>query len=116
MSQMKQFFFLFFCLCIAVGFSSKPSHPKVLWSVAKMNKQDSLEFTLFPNPVKNKIVFVESSSEALKHIEVYDVLGTIKFTTDTYENRILLDELKTGIYIFVLQQEDQKAMKRLVIP
>ena len=113
---MKTFLFLLFCFILAVGFPANPSYSNELSSRVKIKKKKSLVFTLFPNPVKNKILFIESSSEALKHIEIYDVLGTMKFSSETYENRILLDELKTGIYIFVLRQDDQKGLKRLIIP
>jgi hypothetical protein len=113
---MKTFLFLLFCFILAVGFPANPSYSNELSSKVKIKKNDSLVFTLFPNPVKNKILFIESSSEALKHIAIYDVLGTMKFSSETYDNRILLDELKTGIYIFVLQQDDQKGLKRLIIP
>ena len=113
---MKTFLFLFFCFILAVGSPANPSHSELFRSVVNTKKSDSLVFTLFPNPVENKILFIRSSSDALKYIEIYDVLGTMKFSTVTYENRILLDDLKTGIYIFLLQQEDQKGLKRLVIP
>ena len=115
-SQMKQIFFLSLCLSFAIGFPYNPSYQIEKLPFSNINEPDSLKFTLFPNPVKNKILFIESSSEALKEIEIYYVLGEVKFTSNTYENRILLDELKTGIYIFVLQQEGKKGLKRLVIP
>jgi hypothetical protein len=85
---MKTFLFLLFCFILAVGFPANPSYSNELSSKVKIKKNDSLVFTLFPNPVKNKILFIESSSEALKHIEIYDVLGTMKFSSETYENRI----------------------------
>jgi len=35
---------------------------------------------------------------------------------DTYENIIFLEKLNTGIYMFLLKQEGQKGLKRLVVP
>lgn len=70
------------------------------WSELKVETADNLKFTIFPNPLKNKILNIESSSDALKHIKIYDVLGEKKYINDTYEDRIFLDELNTGIYLF----------------
>jgi hypothetical protein len=76
---------------------------------------DSLDFTIFPNPLKNQRLFIERSGSGEKHIEIYNVLGEKKFETHTYEDAIMLNELETGIYVFYLKQDDQKGYKRLVI-
>ena len=97
-------------------FSASSIRQTKAWPELKVQTADSLKFTIFPNPLKNKILNIESSSNAMKHIEIYDVLGEKKYINDTYEDRIFLDELNTGIYIFLLEQEGQKGLKRLVVP
>ncbi len=82
----------------------------------KNTQSDSLQFSIFPNPVKDKILNIESASNSIKHIEIYNVLGEKKLEIDTYENIIFLEKLNTGIYVFVLKQEGRKGLKRLVIP
>ena len=82
----------------------------------KNTQSDSLQFSIFPNPVKDKILNIESASNSIKHIEIYYVLGEKKLEIDTYENIIFLEKLNTGIYVFVLKQEGRKGLKRLVIP
>ena len=85
--------------------------------ISPQNTQsDSLQFSIFPNPVKDKILNIESTSNSIKHIEIYNVLGEKKMEIDTYENIIFLEKLNTGIYMFLLKQEGQKGLKRLVVP
>ncbi|MGD1980439.1 MAG: T9SS type A sorting domain-containing protein [Flavobacteriaceae bacterium] len=88
-----------------------------LLKISPQNTQsDSLQFSIFPNPVKDKILNIESTSNSIKHIQIYNVLGEKKMEIDTYENIIFLEKLNTGIYMFVLKQEGQKGLKRLVVP
>lgn len=113
---MKLQFSLLFCMSLFMVFPASIIRQTKAWSELKVETADSLKFTIFPNPLKNKTLNIESSSDALKHIEIYDVLGEKKYINDTYEDRIFLDELNTGIYIFLLEQEGQKGLKRLVVP
>ncbi len=113
---MKLRFSLLFCTSFFLVFSISSMRHDKLAPEFGLQTSDSLKFTIFPNPLKNKILNIESSSDALKHIEIYDVLGEKKYINDTYEDRIFLDELNTGIYIFLLEQEGQKGLKRLVVP
>jgi hypothetical protein len=76
---------------------------------------DSLDFKIFPNPLKNHRLFIESNGSGEKHIEIYNVLGEKKIEIHTYEDAILLSELETGIYVFYLKQDGKKGYKRLVI-
>lgn len=75
----------------------------------------SLKFSIFPNPLKDQRLFIESNGSTEKHIQIYNVLGEKKFEMHTYENAIILDRLETGIYLFYLKQGEQKGYKRLVI-
>ena len=79
-------------------------------------QQDSLQFSISPNPVKDQILFIKTQSRAEKHIEIFNVLGEKKFETYTTNESIFLGELSPGIYIFRMQQEGKSGLKRLVIP
>lgn len=114
--QMKLQLSFLFCMYLSLVFSASSIKNSGHWSVAEFQPTDSLKFTIFPNPLKNKILNIESASQAIKHIEIYNVFGEKKYIMDTYEDRIFLDELNTGIYIFLLEQEGQKGLKRLVVP
>lgn len=79
-------------------------------------QQNSLQFSIFPNPVKNERLYIKTNSSAEKHIEIFYVLGEKKLEVDTYNESIYLGELPSGIYIFKLEQDGKNGLKRLVIP
>ena len=79
-------------------------------------QEDRLKFSIFPNPLKDQILFINSSSTAEKHIEIYNVLGEKKFEIVTTNESIFLGDLPSGIYIFKLNQNGMNGLKRLVIP
>ena len=97
---MKLQFSLIFCMSLFMVFPVSIIRQTKAWSELKVETADNLKSTIFPNPLKNKILNIESSSDALKHIKIYDVLGEKKYINDTYEDRIFLDDLNTGIYLF----------------
>ena len=76
---------------------------------------DTLKFSIFPNPIKDQRLFIDSNGMGEKHIEIYNVLGEKKFETHTFEEAIFLNNLEKGIYLFYLQQDNQKRYKRLII-
>ena len=80
------------------------------------NQQDRLEFSIFQNPLKDQRLFIQSACYQEKHIEIYNVLGEKKYEIITTNESILLGELPSGIYIFKLEQNGMKGLKRLVIP
>ena len=79
-------------------------------------QQDSLQFSISPNPVKDQILFIKTQSRTEKYIEIFNVLGEKKFETYTTNESVFLGELSSGIYIFRMQQEGKSGLKRLVIP
>ena len=81
----------------------------------KETQKDSLTFSISPNPLKTKRLYIQSSGSGEKHIEIYNVLDEKKFETQTYEESIILENLETDIYVFYLKQDNQKRYKRPVI-
>ncbi len=84
--------------------------------IENTKEKDSLVFTIYPNPLKNQRLFIESKGIGQKHIEIFNVLGEKKFESFTFDNSVFLDKLNTGIYIFRLEQDGESGLKRLVIP
>ena len=113
---MKQILLILTILSLSSRYSLAKAKGEIPWNLVQDKLEDSLQFTIFPNPLKNKILYIKSSSKAIKHIEIYNVLGEKKFETKTFEDQIFLEELKTGLYIFRLEQEYKTGLKRLVVP
>ena len=113
---MKQFTLTIFYLCTIVLYADESTSMDSDLSSTMHFQQDDLQFSIFPNPIKNQTVYIQSSSNAEKHIEIFNVLGEKKFETFTTNESIFLGELPPGIYIFRLEQESKFGLKRLVIP
>ena len=111
---MKHFLvLLFFVVSITIQANSNSFFA---FSMSTTNQQDRLEFSIFPNPLKDQRLFIKSAGDQEKHIEIYNVLGEKKYEIITTNESILLGELPSGIYIFKLEQNGMKGLKRLVIP
>lgn len=111
---MKHFLvLLFFVVSITIQANSNSFFA---FSMSTTNQQDRLEFSIFPNPLKDQRLFIQSAGDQKKHIEIYNVLGEKKYEIITTNESILLGELPSGIYIFKLEQNGMKGLKRLVIP
>ncbi|WP_411894525.1 endonuclease [Winogradskyella sp. A2] len=71
-------------------------------------------FRIFPNPVKNVLNIGLETNQATK-IEIYDILGKQVFSTVIYNSeRLNLQQLKSGIYILKLTQDNSSISKRLI--
>ena len=79
-------------------------------------QQEPLQFTVYPNPVKDNRLFINSKSNAEMHLKIYNILGEKKFETTTKNKIIFLDMLQPGIYILKVEQNQKTGLKRLVIP
>ena len=70
---------------------------------------------VYPNPVSNGTMFIESDSNAERTVAVFDVLGKQVLNTTTSTNAINVSQLNTGVYIVRITEEGKIATKKLVI-
>lgn len=77
---------------------------------------ENLKFNIYPTPLVDGRLEIESESPLLKRIQIYNILGEVVFETSTYLNTLELFSLDTGIYVFLLTQGDRSGIKRLVVP
>ena len=113
---MKQFTLTIFSLFTLILYADEFKRHDLDLNSLESIQQDNLQFSIFPNPIKNQTVNIKSSSNAEKHIEIFNVLVEKKFETLTTDKSVFLGELPPGIYIFRLEQESKFGFKRLVIP
>ncbi len=74
-----------------------------------------LVFKIYPNPMVGKVLNIKTSESGTKSTNIYDIMGNLVIQMTTPEDKIVLDELKTGIYILKLQVHDKVGIKRLVV-
>lgn len=70
---------------------------------------------LYPNPVSNGTLFIETAANAEKTIAVYDVLGKNVLNASTTENAVNVSSLRAGIYVVKITEEGKTATRKLVI-
>ena len=75
-----------------------------------------LDFKIYPNPMTGVYLNIYSRRSEVKNIIIFNVLGEAVFEKETLENRIILQNLKTGIYLVKLIQGNHMGLKRLLIP
>lgn len=84
-----------------------------LLGVSQNNTIASLR--MYPNPVSNGTLFIETSANAEKTVTVFDVLGKQVLNTTTSNNSINVASLHTGVYIVNITEEGKTASRKLVI-
>ena len=73
------------------------------------------EFSVFPNPVTNGFVTINTTSNAAIAVNVFDILGKQVLSKTINNNRLEVSSLNTGVYILKLNQNGANTTKKLVI-
>ncbi len=70
---------------------------------------------VYPNPVTNGTLFIDTKANAEKSIVIYDVLGKQVLATTTASNTINVASLNGGVYILKITEAGKTATSKLVI-
>ena len=70
---------------------------------------------VYPNPVTNGRLSIETNANATKAIAIYDVLGKQVLGTVTNENTIDVSTLQAGIYVIKITEAGKTATQKLVV-
>lgn len=82
----------------------------------KSNKNNIAGLRVYPNPITNGALYVSTDNNDLeKSIEIYDVLGKKVLSTKTSEDYVNVSNLKVGVYILKIKEEDNIATRKIVI-
>jgi len=79
----------------------------------KQNAIAGLE--VYPNPVTNGTLFINTQANAEKNIVIFDVLGKQVFNTTTANNAINVSSLNKGVYILKITEAGKTATSKLVV-
>ncbi len=71
---------------------------------------------IYPNPVNNNIVTIESSSQEPMKISITNIQGSQILNSSDYDNSIDVSGLKSGVYILQINQNHKIQNHKLVIP
>jgi hypothetical protein len=70
---------------------------------------------VYPNPVSNGTLFIETAANATKAVTIYDVLGKQVINTTTDDSAINVSGLTSGVYVVKITEEGKTATRKLVI-
>lgn len=79
------------------------------------NNNNITGLKVYPNPVTNGTLFIETSANAEKTVSVCDVLGKQVLSTTTADNAINVSSLHAGVYIVKITENGNTASRKLVI-
>ncbi len=72
-------------------------------------------FKLYPNPVTQGKVYIETSLNAPKQILIFDVLGTQVLQTTILGKELNVSNLDKGVYILRVLEQNKVATRKLIV-
>ena len=87
---------------------------KLVGTTLKINQNAIEGLKVYPNPVTNGTLFIDTTSDAPKAVVIYDILGKQVVSTIT-QNAVNVSNLKGGVYIVKITEEGKTATRKLVI-
>ena len=86
--------------------------------IPKMQPSDSTEaetFKLYPNPVFNDVVYINTIKNQTKDITVYDVFGKIMLRDRIANNTLNISPLVPGVYVLQVVEHEKTMRRKLVV-
>ncbi|MDG1728257.1 MAG: T9SS type A sorting domain-containing protein [Algibacter sp.] len=73
--------------------------------------------SIYPNPANSQrpIINIASKHNLIKHIEIFDVLGKQVFATIISNKELNISNLRKGVYILKITENNISASRKLVI-
>jgi Lamin Tail Domain/Secretion system C-terminal sorting domain len=91
------------------------SSPTGTCAVLTINQNTITGLRVYPNPVTNGTLFIETAANAERTITVFDILGKQVLNTTTSERAINVSILNIGVYVVKVTEEGNTASMKLVI-
>ena len=80
-----------------------------------VNDINSLEMSLYPNPVDGNYVTIQTPVNGVKEVQVFDILGKRVINTNLVSDSLEISELNPGIYVVKVTIENQTNTSKLII-
>lgn len=88
---------------------------QVFSTTASIKEDDINGFSMYPNPVVEGILKINTFENAEKTIQIFDVLGKQVLSRTTKSEHISVSTLNSGIYILKVTELGKTATRKLVI-
>jgi hypothetical protein len=71
--------------------------------------------TIYPNPVSNGKLYISSTKNLSKSIQIFDVLGKKIYDTGLFGNVLDISILNTGVYVIKITENNITVTRKLVV-
>lgn len=120
LSDMKKIYFILFLLVTSYSYGQTNSASNQTDSQKKNENSfhKTLEikgFKMYPNPVKNGILRINTFENAEKKVQIFDVLGKQVFSRTIKTEHLSVATLNSGIYILKVFEKGKTTTRKLVI-
>ncbi|MCF8274669.1 MAG: PQQ-binding-like beta-propeller repeat protein [Flavobacteriaceae bacterium] len=99
-------------------YGKNPSHTSNVSTITlSTNKVSAINgFKVYPNPVKDGEFYISTLSNGEKSVQIFDMLGKQVYSKNIEANeKIKTSNLKSGIYILKLEENNKVATQKLVV-
>jgi hypothetical protein len=102
--------YLFFLLVFTLVLSGQEKLPAI-----DEKNQESSNFTLYPNPAIDGIVYIKTLNNRSKDVTVYDVFGKIVLQDRISTNMLNIGRLSPGVYVIQVIENNKTMTRKLVV-
>lgn len=82
--------------------------------VLSTNQNTKMGLTVYPNPVTNGLLNIQTTNNSVKDVVVYDLLGKKVLSTST-SNTVNVSSLQPGVYTMKVTEENNTGVMKIVI-
>jgi hypothetical protein len=105
-AQILAVFICFFVTTLSFSQSIEPKKPDY----------GSIEgLTIYPNPVNNGKLYISSTKNLSKNIQIFDVLGKKIYDTELFGNALDISRLNNGVYIIKITENNITVTRKFVV-
>lgn len=110
---MKQIYLYAFFI-MAMLLTAAPASAQL--SADTSSKEATIEgLSVYPNPTSGEKVYITSTKEKPKKVEIYNALGKVVLAANISGNELNISSLESGIYIMKIREGNSYATRKLVI-
>ena len=80
-----------------------------------VNDVQSLEMNIYPNPVNDDFVTIQTPVNGMKYVEVFDITGKRLINTSLSADTLEVSSLSAGMYLIKLTVEGQSKTSKLIV-
>ena len=80
-----------------------------------INDIDNLEMNIYPNPVNGNFVTIQTPTNGVKYVEVFDITGKRLINTSLTADSLEVSSLSAGMYLIKVTVEGQSKTSKLIV-